>query len=54
MMIGLLGVPLALILPPRQTNRQPKSLAALLEVPVPDTPLITVPGSMFNTALLIT
>ena len=48
------GVPLALSLPPAHTNRQPKSLAALLEVPVPEAPFTTVPASMFNTALLIT
>ena len=53
-MMGLFGVPLALTLPPRQTKRQPKSLAALVEEPLPETPLMTVPGSMFRTALLMT
>ena len=52
--IGRLGVPLALSLPPRQTKRQPKSLAALEAVPVPEAPCTTVPASMFRTALLIT
>ena len=53
-MMGRFGVPLALSLPPEQTNKQPKSFAALVEVPVPEAPLTTVPASMFKTALLIT
>ena len=53
-MMGRFGVPLALSLPPAQTKRQPKSLAALLAVPVPEAPWTTVPASMFKTALLIT
>ena len=54
MTMGRAGVPMALILPPRQTNNAPKSLAAADPVPVPGTPWMTVPGSMFTTALLMT